>query len=177
MLSRLRSSSSVKASSSERTARALSRVSRTSSADTSNSWAISSTSGSPSRPWPSRRAVFEMSLSRLTLFMGRRTVRACSAMLWRMDCLIHHYGVGDELVALGAVEALGGGEQSHVAGADQVGQREAAVLVVFGHVDDESQVGLDEFVAGVPVALLDAGSQFDFALAAKAASDSAMSSK
>ncbi len=75
------------------------------------------------------------------------------------------HGVGDELEAPGLVETLGGGDQAHVPGADQLGERQAAVLVFLGHPDHEAQVGLDQGVAGFAIALADAAGQDRYARA------------
>ena len=49
-------------------------------------------------------------------------------------------GVGDELDALVGVELPGRGEEPDVAFADQIGEREPAVLVFLGDRDDEAEV-------------------------------------
>ena len=72
--------------------------------------------------------------------------------------------VGGELAALGRVEALDGLHQADVAFADQVQQRQADAFVVAGDLHHQAQVGLDHLLAGLLVALLDAGGQLDFLL-------------
>ena len=62
------------------------------------------------------------------------------------------HGVRDELDALVGIELPGGGEQADVAFADEIDEREAAVLVFLGDGDDEAQVALDELLEGVLVA-------------------------
>src|ERR1041385_7618264 len=62
------------------------------------------------------------------------------------------HGVGDELHALIGIEFARGGEQADVALADQIGERQAAVLVFLRHRDHEPQVALDEFLHGVLIA-------------------------
>ena len=62
------------------------------------------------------------------------------------------HGVRDELHALVGIELPGGGEQADVALADQVDERQAAVLVLLGDGDDEAQVALDELLQRVLVA-------------------------
>ncbi len=60
--------------------------------------------------------------------------------------------VGDELDALVRVELPRGGEESHVPFADQIGEREAAVLVFLGDRDDEAQVALHQLLHRLLVA-------------------------
>ena len=62
------------------------------------------------------------------------------------------HGVGDELDALVGIEFAGGGEEADVALADQVGEREAAVLVLLGHRDDEAEVALHQLLHRLLVA-------------------------
>ena len=69
--------------------------------------------------------------------------------------------VRDELEPLLLVEPLGRRNQTHVAGTDEIGERDTAVLVFLGDADDEPQVGLDEPVAGPLVTLLDLARQVD----------------
>ena len=52
------------------------------------------------------------------------------------------YSIGDKLVSLGSVETLRCGHEADVAGTDQIGERQAAILVVLGHVDYETQISL-----------------------------------
>ena len=56
------------------------------------------------------------------------------------------HGVGDELDALGLVELVGGADEAEVALVDQVGERDALVLVLLGDRDDEAQVRAHELV-------------------------------
>ena len=61
-------------------------------------------------------------------------------------------GVGDELHALVRIELPGSREQPHVALPDQIGQGQAAVLVLLGHRDHEPQVALGQLLHGLLVA-------------------------
>ena len=61
-------------------------------------------------------------------------------------------GVGDELDALIGVELPGRGHQPDVAFADEVGEREPAILVFLRHRDDEAQIALDQLLHGLFVA-------------------------
>ncbi len=73
-------------------------------------------------------------------------------------------GVGDELHALIGVELARRREQPDVALADQVREREAAVLVLLGHGDDEAQVALDELLHRFLVAGADLAGERDLLL-------------
>ena len=64
-------------------------------------------------------------------------------------------GVGRELEALAIVELLDRADQPEVALLDQVEQVQPAAHVALGDGHDEAQVGLDQRVLGVLVALLD----------------------
>jgi hypothetical protein len=55
-------------------------------------------------------------------------------------------GVGDELDALGLVELVRGPDQAEVALVDQVGERDALVLVLLGDRHHEAQVAADQLV-------------------------------
>ena len=62
------------------------------------------------------------------------------------------HGVRDELDALIGIELPRGREQTDVAFADQIDERQAAVLVLLGDGDDEAQVALDQFLQRILVA-------------------------
>ena len=72
--------------------------------------------------------------------------------------------VGGELAALGRVKPLHRLHQADVAFVDQIQQRQAEVLIVAGDLDHQAQIGLDHLLAGLFVALFDAGGQLDFLL-------------
>ena len=71
------------------------------------------------------------------------------------------HGVRDELHALVGIELPRGGEQPDVPLADQVDEREAAVLVFLGDGDDEAQVALHELLERVLVAGADLPRELD----------------
>src|SRR6185503_18216481 len=71
------------------------------------------------------------------------------------------HGVRDELDALVGVELAGSGEQANVALADQVDERQTAVLVLLGHRDDKAQVALDQLLEAVLVAGADLLGELD----------------
>jgi hypothetical protein len=68
-------------------------------------------------------------------------------------------GVGDELDALRLVELLRGAHESDVSLVDQVGERDALVLVALGDGDHEAEVRADQSLQGGFVADADARSQ------------------
>lgn len=72
------------------------------------------------------------------------------------------HSVGDELEAAGFVEALGGLDEADVTLVNQVGEAETLVLVLLGHRDHETEVGLGEAVEGLLVAVLDALGKLHF---------------
>ena len=63
--------------------------------------------------------------------------------------------VGREPVALAVVELLGRADEAEHALLDEVAQGETLALVVPGHADDETQVGVDQLVLRREVTLLD----------------------
>src|SRR5260221_7518309 len=71
------------------------------------------------------------------------------------------YGVGDELDALVGIEFPGGREQADVTLADEIDERESAVLIFLGDGDDERQVALDEVLECVLVAGADLSGELD----------------
>mgnify|MGYP000406812198 CR=1 FL=1 len=48
--------------------------------------------------------------------------------------------VGDEFVALGAIEAVSRCDQTEIAGADQIGERQASILVLLGDRNDKTKI-------------------------------------
>ncbi len=74
-------------------------------------------------------------------------------------------GVGDELDALGLVELPGRPHQPDVSLVDQVGERHPLVLVLLGHRDHEAEVGPDELVHRLGVAVADSPREPGFLLA------------
>ena len=64
-------------------------------------------------------------------------------------------GVGDELDALGLVELVGGADEAEVALVDQVGERDALVLILLGDRDDEAEVAAHQLVERLAVARAD----------------------
>ena len=63
--------------------------------------------------------------------------------------------VGDEFEPLGFVEAFGSSDQSNVPLGNEVFQGEAMTLILLGHRNHKSQVGIYQFVEGQLVTLLD----------------------
>ena len=78
------------------------------------------------------------------------------------------YRIRDEFETTGAVEALGGDDETDVADIDEVGQRQSEILVLFGNGHDETQIRLDQLGEGFFVTLADAVCQFDFGFGGKA---------
>ncbi len=72
--------------------------------------------------------------------------------------------VGDELDALGLVELVGGADEAEVALVDQIGERDALVLVFLGDRDDEAEVAADQLVERLAVADADPLGEADFFL-------------
>ena len=95
------------------------------------------------------RTMRERSAVRLS---GTRTVRPVARERGEDRLADPPHGVGDELDALVGIELPRGGEQADVALADQVGEREAAVLVLLGDRDDEAEVALDQLLHRLLVA-------------------------
>ena len=73
-------------------------------------------------------------------------------------------GVGDEFESACGIEPARRTDQPEVALIDQVGEVEAAVLVLLGHRHHEAQVGLHQATHGLLVARLDAVRQFGLLL-------------
>src|SRR4030095_8956404 len=59
------------------------------------------------------------------------------------------HGVRNELHALVRIELPGSGEQSNVPFANQVDERQTAILVLLGDGDNEPKVALNEFLEGI----------------------------
>ena len=77
------------------------------------------------------------------------------------------YGIGDELESARFVKFLSSLYQSDVALVDEVGKRQALMLVLLGHGDDESEVGGDETLfclLALGASLADGLGQLDFLL-------------
>lgn len=70
--------------------------------------------------------------------------------------------VRDELDALIGIELPRGGEQANIAFADQVNEGQAAILVLLGDRDDESQIALDEFLERVRITRANLAGDVDF---------------
>ena len=66
------------------------------------------------------------------------------------------HGVRDELDALRLVELVRRADQAEVALVDQVGERDALVLILLGDRDDEAQVAAHQLVERLVVARADA---------------------
>ena len=92
---------------------------------------------------------------------GTRTVRPWRASDGQDRLADPPHGVRDELHALVRIELPGGGEQADVAFADEVDERQAAVLVLLGDGDDEAQVALHELLQRVLVAGADLPGELD----------------
>ncbi len=73
-------------------------------------------------------------------------------------------GVRGEAKALAPVELLDGADQAQIAFLDQVGERNAAGVVLLGDGNDQPKVALDEDALGFHVAFLDASRQVHFLL-------------
>jgi hypothetical protein len=65
------------------------------------------------------------------------------------------HGIGDELDPLGLVELVRGPDQAEVPLVDQVGKRNALVLVLLGHRYDEAEVAAHQLVEGLLFAQAD----------------------
>ena len=65
-------------------------------------------------------------------------------------------GVGDELDVPALVELVGRPDQAEVALVDQVGERDALVLVLLGDRNDEAEIAADQRVEGFFIALANA---------------------
>ena len=74
------------------------------------------------------------------------------------------YGVRNELESPRLVELLGGLDQPEISLVDQIGQRQALVLILFRNRNDEPQVGACQFFERFLVALLDPLRQIDLFL-------------
>jgi hypothetical protein len=72
--------------------------------------------------------------------------------------------VGGELEALSPVELLDGADQAEHALLDEVAEGEALALVLAGHRDHQTEVGVDHAVLGRQIALLDALGELDLLL-------------
>src|SRR6185437_8032492 len=70
--------------------------------------------------------------------------------------------VRDELDAVRVVELLSGANEAEVAFVDQIGQRNAVVLVALGDRHDEAQIGADESVERLRVAGANAAGELGF---------------
>jgi len=74
-------------------------------------------------------------------------------------------GEGDELVTPFGVEAPGGLEQAEIALVEKILERQSQVAVLAGDLGDESEVGLDQVVEGLPVPFAGTAGQADLFLA------------
>lgn len=79
-------------------------------------------------------------------------------------------GEGDELVASLGVEAPGGLEQAEIALVEKILERQSQVAVLAGDLGDESEVGLDQVVEGLPVPFAGTAGQADLFLATERSS-------
>ena len=98
------------------------------------------------RSWRRYSAVRTMRDRSAVRLSGTRTVRPWRASACQNRLADPPHGVGDELHALIGIELPGRGEQAHVALADQIGERQSAVLVFLGDGDDEAQVALHQLL-------------------------------
>src|SRR5256885_2375765 len=73
-------------------------------------------------------------------------------------------GIRDELDALRFVELVGGADQAEVTLVDQIGERDALVLILLRDRHHEPEVGAHQFVERLRVALLDSLSERHFLL-------------
>ena len=74
-------------------------------------------------------------------------------------------GVGDELDPLRLVEFVRGANQTEVALVDQIGERDALILIFLGDGHDEAEVRPNELVETLLVALPDLLGKADFLIA------------
>ena len=74
------------------------------------------------------------------------------------------HGIGDELETARFIELLRSLDEPQVAFIDKVGKAEPLVLVLFGHRNHETQVGLRQLFKRLLVALLDALRKLHFLL-------------
>jgi hypothetical protein len=152
--SRELSSPSTKGASIETWRAATPRVVSTSSVGISSISASSSALGSRSYSCSNSENALLILLREPTLLSGQ----AHDARLFGQglqDRLANPpHGVGDEFEAAGFVEALGGFDQAQVAFVDEVAERKALILVLFGYRNDESEVGFCQFFQGGLIALV-----------------------
>jgi len=73
--------------------------------------------------------------------------------------------VRDELDAFGLVELVGGANEAEVALVDQIGERDALILILLGNRHDEPEIRSNQRVEGVLVVLADALRELHFHLA------------
>src|SRR5205085_4109644 len=71
------------------------------------------------------------------------------------------HGVRNELYALIRIELAGSGQQADVALADEIDERQAAVLIFLGDRNHETQVALHEFLQRVGIAGADLTSEIE----------------
>src|SRR5205823_1379810 len=79
--------------------------------------------------------------------------------------------VRDELDAFRLVELVGGANEAEVAFVDQIGERDALILILLGDRDDEAQIRTHQRIEGLLVVLADALRELHFHLASDEGKD------